>query len=83
VLPGVTTRWHSLTGIVERYVMLAGDGEVEVGDLPPTRVAAGDVVVIPAGVRQRIRNIGGDELVFLALCTPRFVAGAYVDVDVA
>ncbi len=48
VLPGVTTRWHSLTAITERYVILQGDGEAEVGGLPPMHVTTGDVVVIPA-----------------------------------
>lgn len=78
---GGTTRWHRLHGIAERYVLLAGEGEVEVGDLPATRVGAGDVVLIPAGVRQRIANVGGVDLVFLAICTPRFQQSAYEDVD--
>jgi hypothetical protein len=33
----------------------------------------------PAGERQRIDNPGPDELVFLALCTPRFQRAAYQD----
>ena len=78
---GVTTRWHRLHGIAERYVIVSGDGEVEVGTLAPQRVQAGDVVIIPAGCRQRIANRGTDDLVFLAICTPRFRAGAYVDVE--
>ncbi|MDB5813615.1 MAG: cupin [Rhodocyclales bacterium] len=81
VLPGVTTRWHRLTGIVERYVILQGEGEAEIGALPPMAVTTGDVVVIPAGTRQRIRNSGEADLVFLAVCTPRFVVEAYVDLD--
>lgn len=81
VAPGVTTRWHRLDGIVERYVILEGCGEVEVGELPPTAVGPGDVVLIPAGCRQRIANRGEGDLVFLALCTPRFRSGAYVDVE--
>ncbi|HSD40132.1 MAG TPA: cupin domain-containing protein [Rhodocyclaceae bacterium] len=81
VLPGVTTRWHSLNGITERYVILAGQGSVEVGTLPAMPVEVGDVVVIPAGVRQRIRNAGQADLVFLAVCTPRFVVEAYVDLE--
>jgi mannose-6-phosphate isomerase-like protein (cupin superfamily) len=81
VLPGVTTRWHSLSGIVERYVILAGQGSAQVGNLPAMHVSAGDVVVIPAGTRQRIRNAGQTDLVFLAVCTPRFVVEAYVDLD--
>ena len=79
VEPGRTTRWHYLKGTTERYVILAGEGDVEVGDLPVTRVRPGDVVIIPPGERQRIHNPGGEDLVFLALCTPRFEESAYVD----
>lgn len=81
VEPGVVTRWHRLHGIVERYVILAGRGVVEVGALPPQAVAPGDVVVIPAGCRQRITNDGASDLLFHALCTPRFRPEAYEDVD--
>lgn len=78
VHPGVTTEWHRLEGIVERYVIVRGKGCVEIGDLPPTIVSEGDVVRIPANVAQRITNIGDEDLVFLCLCTPRFVQSAYV-----
>jgi len=30
---------------------------------------------------QRIANTGGGDLVFLAICSPRFVQAAYEDVD--
>ena len=78
--PGTGTRWHSLTATFERYVLLSGKGRVEVGDMQ-RRVATGDVVLIPAGVRQRIHNDGTEDLVFLALCTPRFTPECYVDLD--
>ena len=81
VAPGETTRWHRLRGTVERYVILQGSACVEVGDLPPASVGAGDVVLIPEGVAQRIRNIGEDDLVFLAICSPRFVPEVYEDID--
>lgn len=81
VMPGDTTRWHALQGITERYVILAGSGEADVGDLKGQPVSAGDVVIIPPGVRQRIRNTGKEELVFLAICSPRFVADAYSDLE--
>ena len=81
VEPGVTTRWHRLHGIAERYVIVSGHGVVEVGELPPQAVAPGDVVVIPAGCRQRIRNDGAHDLVFHALCTPRFRPEAYEDLE--
>jgi len=78
---GGTTRWHRLAGIAERYLIQSGRGRVEVGDLPPQDVGAGAVVVIPPGVRQRVANTGESDLVFLALCTPRFVPSAYAALD--
>ncbi|MGD8909350.1 MAG: cupin domain-containing protein [Chromatiales bacterium] len=79
LMPGDQTRWHYLEEREERYVILQGTGEVEIGDLQVTRVCMGDVVLIPAGCRQRIRNRGSDELIFLALCTPRFEEVDYRD----
>lgn len=81
VCAGMTTRWHRLAGIAERYVILSGSGRVEVGDLPPQSVGPGDVVLIPSGCRQRIACLGDEELVFLAICTPRFRYEAYEDID--
>jgi mannose-6-phosphate isomerase-like protein (cupin superfamily) len=78
VQPGMTTEWHRLEGIAERYVILRGTGRVEVGDAPPVVVSEGDVVRIPPNVRQRITNVGNDDLVFLCVCTPRFVQSAYM-----
>jgi mannose-6-phosphate isomerase-like protein (cupin superfamily) len=78
VRPGVATAWHRLEGIVERYVIVHGKGRVEVGDLPPTLVGEGDVVRIPPNVAQRITNVGDEDLVFLCICTPRFIQNAYV-----
>lgn len=74
---GMRTRWHCLEGTVERYLIVEGSGTVEVGDTPPTAVGAGDLVLIPAGVRQRISNDGANDLVFYAICTPRFEPGCY------
>lgn len=81
VEPGVTTRLHRLRDTSERYVVLEGRGRVEVGDLPPAIVGPGDVVVIPPGVAQRIANLGDGDLLFLAICTPRFEPANYEDID--
>lgn len=83
VEPGATTRWHRLAGTAERYVILAGRGRAEIGDLPPREVAPGDVVLIPPGCPQRIANVGPGDLVFLAICTPRFRPERYEDIDPA
>lgn len=81
VEPGVTTRWHRLKGISERYFILSGKGLMEVGEQPPQEVIAGDVVLIPPMCRQRITNIGNDNLIFLAVCTPRYTQDAYEDIE--
>jgi mannose-6-phosphate isomerase-like protein (cupin superfamily) len=83
VEPGVTTAWHYLDGVVERYRLIAGVGLVEVGALPPTPVKAGDLVVIPAGVRQRIHNTGSEDLIFDCICTPRFTPECYNSLDIS
>jgi mannose-6-phosphate isomerase-like protein (cupin superfamily) len=77
VAPGVTTQWHRVRDTVERYVILEGRGRVEVGDLAPQDVGPGDVVLIPPSCRQRIANLGPGDLVFLAICSPRFVTDVY------
>lgn len=79
--PGINTRWHRLAGTAERYVILSGRGQVEVGNLTAQTVAAGDVVLIPPGCRQRIACLGKEDLVFLAICSPRFRPEAYEDID--
>lgn len=76
---GQTTRWHCLTDIHERYLILEGYGLVEVGEEPPRKVEPGDAVQIPPGCRQRISNTGTTDLIFLAVCTPRFIPEAYQD----
>ncbi len=81
VAPGVTTCWHLLNQSEERYCIISGTGMVEIGTLAAQQVGAGDVVVIPARCRQRITNIGEDDLLFLAICTPRFRVDDYQDLE--
>jgi len=54
---------------------------VEVGDDAPADVWPGDIVIIPPGCRQRIANTGECDLLFLALCTPRYTDEAYQEVE--
>ena len=79
--PGVTTRWHRLRGTVERYYIVNGRGRVEIGKLPPQEVSAGAIVLIPPMCSQRITNTGSEDLVFLAICTPRFTDDVYEDLE--
>lgn len=81
VQPGVTTQLHSLDGIDERYLVVEGHGEMEVGGQRPVTVAPGDVVFIPAGVAQRIANTGTLDLVFYCICSPPFHPDAYTNLE--
>lgn len=83
VEPGVTTRRHRLKVTTERYFIISGKGLVEVGELPPQEVTAGDVVLIPPMCSQRITNIGKDDLIFLAICSPRYTQDVYEDIDIS
>ena len=78
VEPGITTELHCLRDIIERYVIVAGRGEVTIDGQAPEPVGVMDVVTIPAGVSQRIRNTGDSDLVFLCVCTPRFAEEKYI-----
>jgi mannose-6-phosphate isomerase-like protein (cupin superfamily) len=78
---GVTTRWHRLKGTFERYFIISGTGLVEIGKLPPQEVTVGGVVLIPPMCPQRITNIGPEDLIFLAVCSPRFTQEVYEDID--
>jgi len=81
VEPGVTTRWHRLKGTTERYFIISGKGLAEVGGLPPQEVTAGDIVLIPPMCRQRITNTDKEDLIFLAVCSPRFTQNIYEDLE--
>ena len=81
VEPGVSTRWHRLKNTVERYYIISGEGQVEIGDLSARQVNAGNVVLIPALCPQRIHNTGDKDLIFLAICSPRFLQENYEDLS--
>ena len=81
VKPSVTTAWHKLIGVSERYLIITGQGRVEVGGLKPSIVKPGDVVRIPPGIAQRISNTGEDDLIFYAICSPRFHHDCYVALE--
>jgi len=81
VAPGMTTRLHCLSATLERYVIIEGQGEVTVGNRSPQPVHELDVVNIPAGVPQSICNTGQSDLIFLCICTPRFIVENYQDLD--
>jgi len=78
---GVTTAWHRLDGVSERYIIVSGEGQAEVEGIAATAVGPGDVVRIPPGKAQRIANTGDEPLIFYAVCTPPFVEQAYINLE--
>jgi mannose-6-phosphate isomerase-like protein (cupin superfamily) len=81
VAPGVITARHRLRGTVERYLILEGRGRVDIDGMAPAEVGPGDSVTIPAMCGQRIANLGDADLLFLAICTPRFVPACYESLE--
>lgn len=77
VEPGITTAWHQLKDVSERYLIISGQGCVEIAGLDSTDVTVGDVVLIPSDTAQRITNTGQNDLLFYAICCPRFVPECY------
>lgn len=82
VTSGVTTALHRLLETEERYFILSGKGEMEIDGEVVGLVAKGDTVFIPANATQRITNVGSDDLIFLCICTPRFVFENYEDLEI-
>lgn len=79
VEPGVTTAWHRLKGIAERYIILSGRGTMEVQGVPKTEVSPGDLILIPSDTPQRVTNSGDSDLIFLCICTPGFKTECYLE----
>lgn len=80
VLPGQSTRLHSLSETVERYLVVQGQGIFKSGDFRAD-LTPGQTVLIPAGAPQSVVNTGDTDLVFLAICTPRFRPENFKDLD--
>lgn len=81
VEPGVTTKLHKLSATIERYVVLEGEGLVELEGLGSQKLSKNDVAIIPPNCSQKITNIGVVDLVFLAICSPRFKPDIYKPIE--
>jgi mannose-6-phosphate isomerase-like protein (cupin superfamily) len=81
VEPGVTTAWHKLRGTTEHYIIVSGQGLAEIEGVSVAPVATGDVVCIPPDTPQRITNTGKEDLMFFAVCSPRFTPKCYISLE--
>ena len=73
VPPGEATLPHVLKTSTELYYILEGSGEMHIGSRSAP-VHAGQIVLIPRGRSQYIRNTGSGDLVFLCIVTPKWQA---------
>jgi mannose-6-phosphate isomerase-like protein (cupin superfamily) len=73
VPPGEATLPHVLKTSTELYYILEGSGEMHIGSRSAP-VHAGQIVLIPRGRSQCIRNTGSGDLVFLCIVTPKWQA---------
>ena len=77
---GMTTQLHKLS-VNEWYIILAGEGQMEVGAKPAYPVVPGDIVSIPAETSQRIHNSSDVDLLFQCVCLPRFTPDCYASLE--
>lgn len=73
VRPGESTLPHVLTRSTELYYILSGSGTMQIDD-EQAPVRPGQIVFIPPGARQFIRNTGPVDLVFLCIVDPKWQA---------
>jgi mannose-6-phosphate isomerase-like protein (cupin superfamily) len=69
--PGQATQRHYHAHTEELYVLLEGEGEMEV-DGDRARVGPGDAILIPPGARHQIRAAVDAPLRFLCCCAPPY-----------
>ena len=81
VQPGVTTALHAVKKTTEAYYVLQGNGRVRSVNGFEKNVNPGDVMLFPPGVEQKITNLGKEDLIFLAICVPRFEPESYVHLE--
>lgn len=67
--PGQEHRAHTHPDQDKMYVVLEGEGEVEVGT-EKSAVAPGDLIIAPAGVPHGIRNSSSGRLIVLVVFAP-------------
>jgi mannose-6-phosphate isomerase-like protein (cupin superfamily) len=71
---GESTLPHRLKESTELYYILKGDGEMHIGNEQAV-IKPGQIVLIPPGASQYIRNTGTTDLEFLCIVAPRWQAG--------
>ncbi len=71
VPPGGSTLLHRHHESEEIYFILAGSGQMTLGD-EEFAIRPGDTLLIPPGTLHRLRNTGDDTLCLLCACSPAY-----------
>jgi len=79
VAPNTETKLHALNKTTEYYLIISGTGIANINS-EEINVSSNDVIVIKQGAPQKIKNTGDTDLVFFAICTPRFKPESYKEV---
>jgi mannose-6-phosphate isomerase-like protein (cupin superfamily) len=80
VEPHVSTQLHKLS-VDEVYYVLEGRGEVQINNKSKQVIGKGDSILIHSGESQMITNILSVDLVFLCICSPRFIPESYTSLE--
>lgn len=72
--PGAAVTRHLHRETEEVYYVLAGDGEMTVGD-ETAPVGPGDAIYIPIGTVHTLRNVGAEPMRIVLVCGPAFSRG--------
>jgi mannose-6-phosphate isomerase-like protein (cupin superfamily) len=67
--PGKASLLHYHPEAEESYYILSGKAHILIGE-QESAISAGQIVLIPPKNLHQIRNIGEDDLEFLAICVP-------------
>ncbi len=80
--PSKASRAHYHPQHEESYYILAGKGELHLGDEVQS-VKVGDTILIPANMVHQIRNLATsrENLVFIAVCVPAWTVNCSVFLD--
>jgi quercetin dioxygenase-like cupin family protein len=68
--PGQWNDYHLHPTTEHLHLVLAGEVEYHLGDLPPIPVKAGQAVIVPEGVAHGIHNTGSTPASYMAVTSP-------------
>lgn len=68
--PGQWNDYHMHPTTEHLHVVLRGEVDYHLADLPPIRVTAGKAVIVPATVPHGIHNVGTESASYMAITSP-------------